>query len=60
MLTDGGEPSCYKEAILANDHAKWERAMQSELDSIHKNEYLGFGTFAKRYESITMQVGLQV
>ena len=37
MLMDGCEPSCYKEAILANDHAKWERAMQNELDSIYKN-----------------------
>ena len=37
MLTDAGEPSCYKEAMLASDHAKWEHAMQSELDSIYKN-----------------------
>ena len=37
MLTDADEPSCYREAILASDHAKWEHAMQSELDSIHKN-----------------------
>ena len=37
MLTDAGEPSCYKEAILASDHAKWEHAMRNELDSIHKN-----------------------
>ena len=28
MLMDAGEPSCYKEAMLASDHAKWEHAMQ--------------------------------
>ena len=37
MLTDVGEPSCYKETMLASDHAKWECAMQSELDNIYKN-----------------------
>ena len=37
MLMDACEPSCYKETMLANDHAKWEHATQSELDSIHKN-----------------------
>ena len=37
MLTDASEPSCYKEAMLASDHVKWEHAMQSELDSIYKN-----------------------
>ena len=37
MLTDADEPSCYKEAMLASDHVKWEHAMQSELDNIHKN-----------------------
>ena len=37
LLTDSGEPSCYKEAMLADDHAKWELAMKSELSSIEKN-----------------------
>ena len=38
MLTDGGEPTCYKEAMKAKDHAKWELVMKSELSSIEKNE----------------------
>ena len=37
MLTDCEEPSCYQEAMLRDDKLKWERAMQSELDSLHKN-----------------------
>ena len=37
LLTYGGEPSCYKEAVLAKDHARWELAMKSELSSIEKN-----------------------
>ena len=37
MLTDCEEPSCYKEAMLREDKLKWERAMQSEMDSLHKN-----------------------
>ena len=37
MLTDCEEPSCYKEAMLEDDKLKWEKAMQSEMDSLHKN-----------------------
>ena len=37
LVIDGGEPSCYKEAMLARDHAKWELAMKSKLVSIEKN-----------------------
>ena len=37
MLTDCEEPSCYKEAMLREDKLKWEKAMQSEMDSLHKN-----------------------
>ncbi|MCO5549289.1 hypothetical protein L7F22_002757 [Adiantum nelumboides] len=38
MLTDCGEPSCYREAIQMDDKVKWEQAMQSEYDSIVGNE----------------------
>ena len=38
MLIDCGEPSCYKEAMLMEDKVKWEKAMQSEMDSLHKNQ----------------------
>ena len=37
MLTDCKEPSCYDEAMLRDDKLKWEKAMQSEMDSFHKN-----------------------
>ena len=37
MLTDCEEPSCYEEAMLKDDKLKWERAMQSKMDSLHKN-----------------------
>ena len=37
MLTDCEESSCYQEAMLKDDKLKWERAMQSKMDSLHKN-----------------------
>ena len=37
MLTDCEEPSCYEEAMLKDDKLKWEKAMQLEMDSLHKN-----------------------
>ena len=37
LLTDSGEPSCYKEAMLASDKSQWENAMKNELSSIQKN-----------------------
>jgi ATP-binding cassette subfamily B (MDR/TAP) protein 1 len=37
MLTDCGEPSCYQEVMLAAEKVKWEKAMQSEMNSLHKN-----------------------
>ena len=37
MVIDCEELSCYKEAMLKNDKLKWEKAMQSKMDSLHKN-----------------------
>ena len=37
MLTDCGEPSCYKEAVQVADSKKWQLAMQSEMQVLHKN-----------------------
>lgn len=37
LLTDGGEPSCYKEAMLEKDKSQWELAMKSELSRIERN-----------------------
>ncbi|MCO5609259.1 hypothetical protein L7F22_063483 [Adiantum nelumboides] len=38
MLTDCDEPSTYQEAMKCNDHVKWEKAMKSEMDSLHNND----------------------
>ena len=37
MLIDCKEPSCYDEAMLRDEKLKWERAMQSEMNSLHHN-----------------------
>ena len=37
MLTDCKEPSCYQEAMSRDAKLKQERAMQSEMDLLHKN-----------------------
>ena len=37
MLTDCEEPSYYEEAMLRDDKLKWEKAMQSKMDSLHHN-----------------------
>ena len=41
MLTDYKEPFCYKEVMLREDKLKWEKAMQLEMDSLHKNSTWG-------------------
>ena len=38
MLTDCGEPSCYKEACRMVDSDKWQLAMQSEMTALHVNQ----------------------
>ena len=38
MLTDCGEPSCYKDALLREDKASWELAMKVEMDSLKQNQ----------------------
>ena len=37
MLRDCKETSCYQEAMLRDEKLKWERAMQSKMDLLHKN-----------------------
>ena len=38
MLTDCGEPSCYKEACRMVDSKKWQLAMQSKMTTLHVNQ----------------------
>ena len=43
MLIDCEEPSYHKEAMLRDDKLKWEKAMQSKMDLLHKNSTWGVG-----------------
>ena len=37
LLTDGGEPECYDEALQDENSSKWELAMKDEIDSLLGN-----------------------
>ena len=37
LLTDGGEPECYKETLQDENSSKWELAMKDEIDSLLGN-----------------------
>ena len=38
MLTDGGEPECYDEALRDENSTKWELATKDEMDSLLGNQ----------------------
>ncbi|RVW80140.1 Retrovirus-related Pol polyprotein from transposon TNT 1-94 [Vitis vinifera] len=38
LLTDGGEPECYNEALQDENSSKWELAMKDEMDSLLGNQ----------------------
>ena len=38
LLTDGGEPKYYAEAMQVEDSIKWELAMKKEMNSLEKNQ----------------------
>ena len=38
LLTDGGEPECYDEALQDENSSKWELAMKDEMDSLLRNQ----------------------
>ena len=38
LLTDGGEPECYDEALRDENSSKWELAMKDEMDSLLGNQ----------------------
>ena len=38
MLTDGGEPECYEEAMAHDKKKEWVKAMQEEIKSLHENK----------------------
>nr|GFC79375.1 retrovirus-related Pol polyprotein from transposon TNT 1-94 [Tanacetum cinerariifolium] len=37
LLTDGGEPECYAEAMEDEHKKEWFEAMQDEINSLHEN-----------------------
>ena len=38
LLTDGGEPECYDEALQDENSSKWKLAMKNEMDSLLGNQ----------------------
>ena len=38
LLTDGGEPECYDEALQDENSSKWELVMKDEMDSLLGNQ----------------------
>ncbi|BBH05263.1 hypothetical protein Prudu_016603 [Prunus dulcis] len=37
LLTDGGEPECYKEALTHDQQDEWLKAMHEEMQSLHES-----------------------
>ncbi|CAL2256839.1 unnamed protein product [Prunus armeniaca] len=37
LLTDGGEPECYEEALTHDQQDEWLKAMHEEMQSMHEN-----------------------
>jgi len=38
LVTEAGDPACYRDAIEADDHDKWVTAMEQEMESLERNE----------------------
>ena len=38
LLTDEGEPECFQEVESHKDKQSWMKAMQEEMNSLHKNK----------------------
>ena len=38
LLTDGGEPKCYDEALQDENSSKWKLAIKEEMDSLLWNQ----------------------
>ena len=53
------EPSTYEEAVSFEDSSRWMITMQVEMESLHKNGYLGLGETSQEEESSLLQMGIQ-
>jgi hypothetical protein len=38
LLIDGGEPSCYDEAMQVESKGEWKKAMDDEIKSLYTNQ----------------------
>lgn len=47
LLTDGGEPECYEEAMEDEHKNQWIEAMQDEMKSLHENHTYEWVKFSK-------------
>lgn len=51
LLTDGGEPSCYKEVMFGQHKDRWLEAMRVEMNSLYEYNTFELVNFAKGQES---------
>jgi hypothetical protein len=47
LLTDGGEPSCYKEVMFGQHKDRWLEAMRVEMNSLYEYNTFELVNFAK-------------
>ncbi|KAL6332866.1 hypothetical protein AAG906_017135 [Vitis piasezkii] len=57
LLTDGGEPECYDEALQDENSSKWELAMKDEMDSLLGNQTWELIELPRK-EGFAQQVGI--
>jgi len=55
LLSDGSEPECFADAMGDEHRKEWMKAMQEEMDSLHKNHTYEL----VKQEDFGKQVGLQ-
>ena len=59
LLTDGGEPECYEEAMEDEHKNQCIEVMQDEMKSLHENHTYELEKLPKRHENFEEQVGVQ-
>ena len=38
LVTEAGDPACYRDAIEVDDHERWVTVMEEEMESLERNE----------------------
>jgi len=59
LLTDGGEPESYQEALEHEHKREWLKAMKEELKSLHENHTYNLVKLPKGKRALKKQVGIQ-